>query len=92
MGRILEFKMKDLRTPKFPSYNIKEGQYVKFVGCTREQVNWGNNTDPENLLVPGGIYYVEQVIIKSSHTKLILRGVGGKFNSVCFESLGNGSF
>jgi hypothetical protein len=84
--------MKDLRMPKYPSHNIKEGHYVKFIGCTREQVNWGNNTDPENLLVPGGVYYVEQVIIKSSHTKLILRDVKGKFNSVCFESLGNGSF
>jgi hypothetical protein len=84
--------MKDLRKPKFSYTEIREGHYVKFIGCTREQVNWGNNTDPENLLVPGGVYYVQQMIVKSSHTKLILRGVEGKFNSVCFESLGNGSF
>ena len=84
--------MKDLRKPKISYKEISEGHYVKFIGCTREQVNWGNNTDPENLLVPGGVYYVQQMIVKSSHSKLILRGVEGKFNSVCFESLGNGSF
>ena len=84
--------MKDLRKIKYISREIKEGDFVKFTGCTREQVMWGNNTDPENLLVPGGIYYVEQMIVKSSHSKLILRGVQGKFNSVCFESMGNGSF
>ena len=84
--------MKDLRNPKFSYGEIREGDYVKFIGCTKEQVNWGNNTDPEDLLVHGGVYYVQQMIVKSSHTKLILRGVEGKFNSVCFERLGNGSF
>jgi hypothetical protein len=84
--------MKDLRKLNLSYREIKEGDYVKFVGCTREQINWGNNTDPENLLVPGGVYFVQQMIVKSSHTKLILRGVEGKFNSVCFERLGNGSF
>lgn len=84
--------MKDLRQPKFSYGKIKEGDYVKFIGCTREQINWGNNTDPEDLLIQGGVYFVQQMIVKSSHTKLILRGVEGKFNSVCFERLGNGSF
>lgn len=83
---------KDLRMPKFSYGKIKEGDFVKFVGCTKEQVAWGNNTDPEDLLVYGGVYFVQEMIIKSSHTKLILRGVEGKFNSVCFERLGNGSF
>lgn len=84
--------MKDFRKLNLSYREIKEGDYVKFVGCTREQINWGNNTDPENLLVPGGVYFVQQMIVKSSHSKLILRGVEGKFNSVCFERLGNGSF
>jgi len=84
--------MKDLRKSKFSYEEIREGDYVKFIGCTKEQVNCGNNTDPEELLVYGGVYYVQKMIIKSSHTKLILRGVEGKFNSVCFERLGNGSF
>ena len=84
--------MKDIRKPKFSYGDIREGDYVKFIGCTREQINWGNNTDPEDLLIQGGVYFVQQMIVKSSHTKLILRGVEGKFNSVCFERLGNGSF
>jgi hypothetical protein len=84
--------MKHLRIPKSSPRTIKQGDYVKFTGCTREQINWGNNTDPDNLLMVNGVYYVQQVIVKSSHTKLVLRGVEGKFNSVCFESLGNGSF
>jgi hypothetical protein len=84
--------MKNLKRINPSFCEIREGDYVKFVGCTREQVNWGNNTDPEDILVHGGVYYVQELIIKSSHTKLILRGVEGKFNSVCFERLGNGSF
>jgi len=79
--------MKDLRKINYSFREIKEGDYVKFVGCTKEQINWGNNTDPNNLLVHGVIYFVQQMIIKSSHTKLILRGVEGKFNSVCFERM-----
>lgn len=86
--------MKDLKKIKYSTSfdRIKVGDYVKFIGCTREQINWGNNTDPEDLLMVNGVYYVQDMIIKSSHTKLILRGVKGKFNSVCFERLGNGSF
>ena len=85
--------MKDLKKIKGSTSfeNIKVGDYVKFIGCTREQINWGNNTDPEHLLMVGGVYFVQDMIIKSSHSKLILRGVEGKFNSVCFERLGNGS-
>ena len=84
--------MKDLRKINYSFRKIKKDNYIKYVGCTREQVNWGNTTDPKDLLVPGGVYYVQQIIVKSSHTKLILRGVEGKFNSVCFESMSNGSF
>lgn len=79
--------MKDLRKINYSFREIREGDYVKFVGCTKEQINWGNNTDPNDLLIYGGIYYVQQMIVKSSHTKLILRGVEGKFNSVCFERM-----
>ena len=79
--------MKDLRKINPSFRKIREGDYVKFVGCTKEQVNWGNNTDPNDFLVHGGVYFVEKKIVKSSHTKLILRGVEGKFNSVCFERM-----
>jgi hypothetical protein len=86
--------MKDLKKLKTSVHfeNIRIGDYVKFVGCTREQIHWGHNTDPEDLLMVNGVYYVQDMIIKSSHTKLILRGIKGKFNSVCFERLGDGSF
>jgi hypothetical protein len=87
MKRIDNKEMKDLRKINYSFREIREGDYVKFVGCTKEQINWGNNTDPNDLLVHGGIYFVQQMIIKSSHTKLILRGVEGKFNSVCFERM-----
>ena len=81
-------KQKDLRLVNYSYRDIEEGDYVKFTGCSREQVNWGNNTDPDPLLVYGGVYYVQELIVKSSHSKLVLRGVEGKFNSVCLERLG----
>lgn len=81
-------RVRDFKIPNYSYRDIEEGDYVKFTGCSREQVNWGNNTDPDPLLVYGGVYYVQELIVKSSHSKLVLRGVEGKFNSVCFERLG----
>ncbi len=67
--------------------NFRAGNNVKFIGCSKEQVQWGNNTDPKGILIVGDKYYVEHVDVHSQHTKLTLRGVFGKFNSVCFEKL-----
>jgi hypothetical protein len=64
---------------------LKTGRYVKFLGCSKEQINWGNNDDPTGILIVGDKYYVEHVYVQSQHTKIELRGVKGKFNSVCFE-------
>lgn len=64
---------------------LRKGTIVKYIGCSQEQVNWGNNTDPNGILMPNSQYYVERVEVHSQHTKLELRGVKGKFNSVCFE-------
>lgn len=64
---------------------IRSGNEVKFIGCSQEQINWGNNDDPNPLLFLGDKYYVEHVEIHSQHTKIELRGIKGKFNSVCFE-------
>jgi hypothetical protein len=64
---------------------IKAGDTVKFLGCSREQIQWGNNDDPNPHLFVGDKYYVEHVHIHSQHTKIELRGIKGKFNSVCFE-------
>jgi hypothetical protein len=67
--------------------NFRAGNTVKFIGCSKEQVQWGNNTDPKGILIVGDKYYVEHVEVHSHHTKLTLRGVSGKFNSVCFEKV-----
>lgn len=64
---------------------IKAGKTVKFLGCTKEQIAWGNNDDPNSILFRNDLYYVEHVEVHSNHTKIELRGVKGKFNSVCFE-------
>ena len=64
---------------------IKVGKTVKYLGCSKEQVQWGNNDDPNGILIVGDKYHVEHVYVHSQHTKIELRGVKGKFNSVCFE-------
>jgi hypothetical protein len=64
---------------------MKVGNHVKFLGCSKEQIRWGSNDDPNPLLIVGDVYYVEHVRIHSQHTKIELRGVKGCFNSVCFE-------
>ena len=67
---------------------IRAGDTVKFLGCSKEQVAWGCNDDPSGILFVGDKYYVEHVWVYSQHTKIELRGVmGKKFNSVCFEKV-----
>ena len=61
------------------------GDKVKYIGCTEIQIKWGSNTDPNGILNIGDEYYIENVESHSQHTKLMLRGIEGKFNSVCFE-------
>lgn len=63
------------------------GDKVKFLGCTKEQINWGNNDNPNNILVVGEVYEIVQVDVRSQHTKISLKGFSGRFNSVCFDSL-----
>ena len=64
---------------------MQAGDTVKFLGCSSEQISWGNNDDPNSILFVGDYYYIEHVHVHSQHTKIELRGVKGKFNSVCFE-------
>jgi hypothetical protein len=64
---------------------FKHGDIVRYLGCTQEQINWGSNDDPRGILIEGDKYYVERAEVHSQHTKIELRGVKGKFNSVCFE-------
>ena len=65
--------------------DMKIGDQVRFLGCTPEQVRWGNNDDPTLKLIKGNTYLVEHVEIRAQHTKIKLIGVDGNFNSVCFE-------
>ena len=67
--------------------SFRFGEYVRFIGSDKDQIASGNNDDPNPLLFVGDKYYVEKVEVHSQHTKLTLRGVSGRFNSVCFEKL-----
>ena len=64
---------------------IKVGDTVRYKGCIPEQIVWGNNDDPRELLLEGNTYLVQNVEAHSQHTKIQLIGVEGRFNSVCFE-------
>lgn len=66
--------------------DIKPTDMVKYIGCSKEQIRWGNNNDPTGILVESQCYCVEKVEVHSQHTKLILQGINGKFNSVCFTT------
>jgi hypothetical protein len=68
--------------------DFRKGDRVIYIGCTDEQVSWGaSNDDPRKLLIEGNIYQIEKVESHTWHTKLQLRGVYGKFNSVSFKKL-----
>lgn len=66
---------------------LKKGDKVKFFGCSKEQRQWGNNDDPEGKLIIGNEYIVEDIEVHTWHTKIMLQGVEGQFNSVCFKEV-----
>ena len=55
-----------------------------YIGCCKEQINWGNNDNPDDVLERGKEYTVKMTEMHTSHTKLIIEGYEGKFNSICF--------
>ena len=63
---------------------MKPGDRVCFLGCSKHQINWGNNDDPNSILDEGIVYTIESVKIHSQHTKIKIIGYEGWFNSVCF--------
>lgn len=67
--------------------NFKKGERVIYLGASNEQVAWGGNDDPRNFLIEGDIYQIEKIEIHSWHTKLTLRGIPGRFNSVSFKKI-----
>jgi hypothetical protein len=66
---------------------FKKGDLVRFIGCSKEQIQWGNNDDPNLVLSIDELYKISDVDIRSSHTKIYLEGISGKFNSVCFDTV-----
>jgi len=59
---------------------------VKFLGASKEQINWGGNNDPNKVLKIGKIYEVLEKEVHSWHTKISLIGFDGKkFNDASFE-------
>lgn len=64
---------------------MKQGDIVAYIGCSIEQIKWGGNDSPEGILNIGQQYVVEKVEPHTWHTKIHLKGIPGRYNSVCFE-------
>ena len=69
---------------------IQKNDIVEYIGCSHEQINWGNNDDPSSFLIVGEEYRIEKVDVHSQHTKVKLYNKIGWFNSVCFKIKQNG--
>ncbi len=68
-------------------YDLKIGGIVKYTGATDAQIKWGSNSDPRGLLEKDKEYIIEEIDVRSYHTKLKLEGVEGVFNSVSFLTI-----
>ena len=64
---------------------MKIGDIVLYAGCSKEQINWGNNDTPYMLII-GEKYTISNVDVHKHHTKVQIKGVDETlwFNSVCF--------
>ncbi len=69
---------------------MNKGDLVQYLGCSIEQVRWGNNDDPRSYLIVGRTYQIEEVTVRSQHTKVKLCNTMGMFNSVCFHVIQSG--
>ncbi len=66
---------------------MKAGDKVIYTGCTIEQQRWGTNDSPKKKgLIVGNIYEVDSVEVHTWHSKVTLKGIDGRFNSVCFDT------
>jgi hypothetical protein len=65
-------------TPPF-----EPGDTVVFKGQSEEQRRWGGHTDASDLTV-GRHYVVDHLEVHSWHTRVFLKNVPGRYNSVCF--------
>ena len=64
---------------------MEKNDIVEYIGCSQEQMRWGNNDDPTSYLIIGKNYTIEEVKVHSQHTKIKLYNKVGWFNSVCFK-------
>ena len=64
---------------------MEKNNVVEYIGCSQEQIRWGNNDDPTLSLIVGKEYIIEKVNVHSQHTKIKLYNKVGWFNSVCFK-------
>ena len=64
---------------------MKKNDTVEYLGCSDEQVRWGNNDDPRSFLIVGTEYKIEKIDVHRQHTKIKLYNKMGWFNSVCFK-------
>lgn len=63
---------------------------AKFNCARGTQTNWGGCTDPYAAgIEEGAAYEVERIERHTWHTKITLKGIKGKFNSVCFDVRGD---
>ena len=56
-----------------------------FTGCTKDQIRFGGNDDPNGILIEGQEYIIEDIDIHSHTSRIKLKGIKGQFNSVCFD-------
>ena len=56
-----------------------------YLGCSDDQVSYGGHNDPRGILIEGKIYEIEDLVIESYVSRMMLKGIEGSFNSVCFE-------
>ncbi len=61
------------------------GKQVTFLGASIEQIRWGSNDNPNDILTIGETYDIEDAEVHSWHTKIKLVGFDGIFNSSSFE-------
>ena len=67
---------------------MKENDKIKYIGATEDQILWGNNDDPREILEINKTYTVDKVEVHSWHTKVYLKEFPGlKFNDVSFEKV-----
>lgn len=67
--------------------DLQKGSKVKYIGCSQSQIDFGGHDDPRYILQIGGIFTIEDMRVYNWFTRIKLKGIWGRFNSVCFEKI-----